>query len=96
MQRDQAAAQQRAEGVAQALPRAIAAGATSVEAAGENAAAAAPCPSRAANRAAGLPARRNPPDAAANASSPPISTGLPPTRSARAPNTGLRTTSAPS
>ena len=46
-------------------------GATSMEAAGENAAAAAPCPSRVANRAAGEAARRNPPDAAANPSSPP-------------------------
>ncbi|GAA3644740.1 hypothetical protein GCM10022224_004130 [Nonomuraea antimicrobica] len=70
--------------------------ATSAAADGENAEAAAPWPSRAAHSQPGLSAIAYRAEAAANATRPPSRTGLAPIRSARPPNSGLSSTSAPS
>lgn len=59
-------------------------------------AAAAPWPKRARPRVPAWPATTNAAEARAKATSPPTRTGLGPTRSLSAPNTGLRMTSAPS
>src|SRR6185437_1509734 len=58
--------------------------------------AAAPCPNRATPTGPVFPAATKPAEAAANASSPPSSTGRGPIRSASTPKTGLSSTSAPS
>ncbi len=65
-------------------------------AAGEKAAAPAPWAKRAAPSRCGSPPITNAADAAAKTTRPPAITGLVPVRSARAPKTGFKTTSAPS
>ncbi len=66
------------------------------EDAGENADAAAPCPSRASARTTGVGVRIARSDAAANATRPPTITGFAPILSLSAPKIGLRITSATS